>query len=243
MPRILPDSHDVLVLPLSEGTSTHPNAGTAGSAGDWSEYGSPVNNAMGLLNIGGSRLGLYIPGSILISSVRNGAGGGNDVTTPSEISLSGWVFMRKYPSVAGEIFNKQYYLNGWSSPFLTFGFQMHTAQNGQVDLYITSGGVLQTQLRTPVNFSIPVGSWCHLGGTWNGTTLSIYINGSLATSANYTATIDFGTSGNRGKWYTGGIPGTGTNQESSIIVQDVRVADIARPQSYFANIYYNGFLP
>jgi len=120
---------------------------------------------------------------------------------------------------------------------------MHTTQDGQLDLYITSGGVLQTQLRCPANYGIPVGRWCHLGGTWDGTTMNMYINGSLATSAAYTATIDYNTSGSPGQWYVGGIPGTSVNQESSIIVQDIRVANIARPQSYFANIYYNGFLP
>lgn len=242
MPRILPDANDVLVLTLSEGTSTHPNAGAAGSSGDWAEYGSPVNNATGLISINNSKKAIYIPGSILISSVRNGAGGANDTLASPNISLSGWVFMRKYPTVAGEIFNKQYALNSWSAPFLTFGFQMHTTQDGQIDLYITSGGALQSVLRAPSNYGLPVGSWCHLGGTWDGTTMKMYINGSLATSANYTATIDFGTA-NRGQWYVGGIPGTSVNQESSIIVQDIRVANIARPQSYFADIYFNGFLP
>lgn len=243
MPRIDPDGYDILVIPLTEGTSTHNNDGTAGASGNFVQYGAPINNATGLLTISNNRYGLYIPGSILIGSVRNGAGGANDTIASPQVSLSGWIFMRKYPSVAGEIFNKQYFLNGWSFPFLTFGFQMHTTQDGQVDLYITSGGALQTQLRTPASHAIPVGRWCHLGGTWDGTTMSIYINGSLATSAPYTATIDYGAAGNRGQWYVGGIPGTGVNQESSIIVQDIRVANIARPQSYFANIYYNGFLP
>ena len=244
MPRISPDGYDILVLPLSGGTSTHINTGTAGSAGNFIEYGAPVNNALGLLNINNSKKGLYIPGSIIVTSVRNGAGGGNDVISASpNISLSGWVFIRRYPNVPGEIFNKQYFLNGWSSPFLTFGFQMHTTQDGQIDLYITSGGVLQTQLRAPSNYGIPVGRWCHLGGTWDGTTMRMYINGSLATSAAYIATIDYGSAENRGQWYVGGIPGTSTNQETAMIVQDIRVANIARPQSYFAEIYYNGFLP
>jgi len=103
MPRISPDGYDVLVIPLTQGTSTHINDGTAGTAGDFVQFGAPVNNATGLLNINNKRNALYIPGSILISSVRNGAGGANNITASPNVSLSGWVFMRKYPSVAGEI--------------------------------------------------------------------------------------------------------------------------------------------
>jgi hypothetical protein len=238
MPRIAPDGYDVLVLPLNDGPGTHVNYGAAGTGGNWTDYGSPISGAQGLLGDA-----IYIPGSILISSVRNGAGGANDVTASPNTSLSGWVFMRKYPSVAGEIFNKQYAANSWSPPYLTFGFQMHTTLDGQVDLYITIGGALQTVLRTPAGYILPVGRWSHIGGTWNGTTMKMYINGSLVTSSTPVGVIDFGTFGSRGKWYTGGIPGTSVNAESSIIVQDIRVANIERSQSYFADIYYNGFIP
>lgn len=240
MPRIPPDGYDVLVLPLNDSGSTYVNQGTSGAADNWTAYGQPTVG-QGLLNINGSTNAIYIPSSFLISSVRNGAGGANDTLVTPNISLSGWVFVRKYPTIPGEVFNKQYFLNGWSNPFLTFGFQFHTTQDGQIDLYITLNGTLQTVLRTPTSYTLPVQRWCHLGGTWDGTTMRMYINGSLATSANYSGTIDYGSSG-RGQWYVGGIPGSSTNQESAIIVQDIRVANIARPQSYFATIYYNGFI-
>lgn len=240
MPRILPDGYDVLVLPLTEGTSTHPNAGTAGSSGDWIEYGTPLNNAIGLLKINNNRNAIYTPSSYLVN-LRCGAGGGNDVVVSPNISLSGWVFLRRYTNYFAELFNKQYFLNGWSNPFLTFGFQLVNTNDGQLDLYITLGGTLQF-IRTPSNFTVPVGSWSHIGGTWDGTTLKLYINGSLAVSNTFSGVIDFNTSG-RGQWYCGGIPGSSTNQDPPAIFQDIRVANITRPQSYFANIYYNGFLP
>ena len=62
----------------------------------------------------------------------------------------------------------------------------------------------------------------------------------MSVSSAFSGAIDYGTAGNRGQWYVGGIPGTTTNQDSPIIVQDIRVANVARPQSYFQNIYYNG---
>jgi hypothetical protein len=233
MARIAPDGYDVLVHMLSDSAGTHINAGTAGSTGNFTDYGSPVFGCSGLLGDA-----MYSPGYYLVNA-RNGTGGANDVLVTPNVSLSGWVFMRRSTNSAAEIFNKQYFLNGWSAPFLTFGFQTHSASD-QCDLYITIGGVLQTVLRTPTTYPLPISRWFHLGGTWDGTTVKFYINGNLSTSANYSGTIDYGTVGNRGQWYVGGIPGTTVNADSPTIVQDVRIANIVRPQSYFQNIYYNG---
>jgi hypothetical protein len=234
MVRILPDGNDVMVLRLDESGPTRSNLGTLGSAGDWTDFGSPISDAQGLLGDA-----MYIPSAYLVNA-RNGSGGANDALITPNVSLSGWIFMRRGTNYPAEIFNKQYFLNAWSNPFLTFGFQTHTTSDGQCDLYITIGGVLQSVLRTPASYPIPIGRWSHIGGTWNGSTSKFYINGTLVTSANYSGTIDYGTVGNRGQWYVGGIPGSSANQDSPIIVQDVRIANIERPQSYFANIYYNG---
>lgn len=234
MVRIAPDGNDVMVLQLNEAGPTRVNTGTLGSSANWTDYGSPVSNAQGLLGDA-----IYIPSAFLVNA-RNGSGGANDVLVTPNISLSGWVFIRRGPSYAGEIFNKQYFLNGWSSPFLTFGFQTNSTGDGQCDLYITLGGVLQTQVRTPAAFPMPIYKWTHIGGTWDGTTVRFYVNGSLAASSNFSGTIDYGSAGNRGQWYVGGIPGTSTNADGVVIVQDIRVANITRPQSYFANIYYSG---
>lgn len=235
MARIAPDGNDVMVFLLNESGGTRTNAGTLGSSANWTDYGVPVSNAQGIIN----NDAMYIPSAYLVNA-RNGSGGANDVLITPNVSLSGWIFMRRGTNYPAEIFNKQYFLNGWSTPFLTFGFQTHTTSDGQCDLYITLDGVLQTALRTPASYPIPLSRWSHIGGTWDGTTLKFYINGALATSANYTGVIDYGSAGNRGQWYVGGIPGTGTNQDSPIIVQDIRIANVVRPQSYFQNIYYNG---
>lgn len=234
MARVLPDGNDVMVHQLSGSGPVRTNTGTAGTSGNWIDYGGPISGAQGLLGDA-----LYIPGTLLTSNT-DGSGGASDLLVTPNVSLSGWVFCRRYPTGFGEIFNKQYFLNGWSTPFLTFGFQMVNSQDGQTDLYITIAGTLQAALRTPTPFVLPVGRWSHLGGTWDGSNLKMYINGVLVASTVYSGTIDYGTAGNRGQWYVGAIPGGPANQAASIITQDIRIANVARPQSYFANIYYNG---
>lgn len=247
MPRIETDNNDILVYPLNDGPIIYENKGTSGSADNWTEYGGPVSGAMGLLNVDPSSAkgfnAIYIPGSY-ISNTHNGAGGANNQTIGPDISLSGWVFLRRTTNFFAELFNKQYFLNGWSSPFLTFGFQMDNTNDGRCSGYITTAGVLRV-INIPFAYALPVGRWCHLGLTWNNTTgtLIFYINGTQVSSGTFATGIDYGTAGNRGQWYVGGIPGSSTIQEAPAIIQDIRVANIVRPQSYFANIYYNGFLP
>lgn len=239
MVRIAPDANDLLVYLLNDGP-TFVNTGTVGAAGNWTLNGNAIAGAQGLFG-----QALYVAGTPVINEI-DGAGGANNVTTGNAISLSGWVFIKRYSTAAVELFNKQYFLNGWSSPFLTFGFQMVTSNDGQCDLYITTtsgaqgGGSLQTQLRTPTPYVLPISRWTHIGGTWDGATMKFYVNGSLVASGAYGNSIDFNVLGNRGQWYCGGIPGTSVNQTGCAIFHDIRVANVVRPQSYFANIYFSG---
>jgi len=233
MARTLPDSNDVFVWALDDGPGTHVNTGTFGSVGNWADYGNPISNTQGIVG-----RALYVPGSF-VSPNHDGAGGANDVIVTPTLTLSGWVFVRRSPNFFAELFNKQYFLNGWSSPFLTFGIQMDNTSDGQWHFYITLNGTLQS-VSSGSNNVIAPGRWYHIGGTWDGATLIAYMNGSVVASSAFSGTIDYGTAGNRGQWYAGAIPGSATVQGAPALIQDIRVANIARPQSYFANIYYNG---
>lgn len=240
MVRVAPDSNDVLVLPLNDGPVHHLNKGTETNA-DWTFYGGTVSKAAGILDMETDFNAIYIPGSN-ITGTRSGTGGANDVLVSPNISLSGWVFLRKYPPSYGELFNKQYFINGWSSPFLTFGFQMLNTVDGRCDLYITTDGTLRV-ISSSFAYPLPLGKWFHLGGTWDGTNLIMYMNGNVYASGTFAGTISYPSAGTRGQWYAGGILST-TNQEAPAIIQDIRLANITRPQSYFANIAHQGlFVP
>lgn len=234
MARVAPDANDVFVLLLDDGPGTHINTGTIGSAGNFTDYGNPISGVQGLFGDA-----MYMPSSY-ISPNHDGTGGANDVLVTPNVSLSGWVFVRRQPNYFPEIFNKQYFLNGWSPPYLSFGIQMDSGSNGSWTYYITTSGTLKS-VSMGASLPMPQGKWCHVGGTWDGTTLRAYLNGTLVgTTVPGGGAIDYGTAGNRGQWYTGAVPGSSTVQGPPILVQDIRIANVTRPQSYFANIYYNG---
>jgi Concanavalin A-like lectin/glucanases superfamily len=235
MARVAPDGYDVLVYLLNDGPGTHVNTGTLGTAANWTDYGSPISGAQGLFGNA-----LYIAGTPVTASV-DGAGGANDLALiTTNVSISGWVYIKRYSTSFVELFEKQYRLNAWSAPFLSFGFQMVNTNDGQCDLYITFGGTLQTQLRTPTPYVLPINRWTHIGGTFDGSTMKFYVNGTLVVSGAYSGVIDYNTLGSRGEWFCGGVPGGAVNQTGCAIFNDIRVANTLRSQSYFANIYYNG---
>lgn len=235
MGRIAPDGYDVLVYMLNETTGTFINTGTAGSTADWTLYGGALPGVQGIFDDA-----LYIPGNF-ISNNKDGAQGGSDVLINAPISISGWVFLRRYTSGFANLFEKKYFQSGWTSPFLAFGLYMNSSANGSWITYITLNGVLQSNTMSVNDGPIPQGRWCHVGGTWDGTTLRSYLNGTLVRSTNFSGTLDYGST--PGPWFTGAIPDSGTTDSPCVIVQDIRVANVARPQSYFAEIYYNGFTP
>ena len=80
MARVAPDANDVLVHMLNDSAGTHINAGTAGTAGDFTDYGSPVFGCQGLLGDA-----MYSPSAYLVNA-RNGTGGANDVLVTPNVS-------------------------------------------------------------------------------------------------------------------------------------------------------------
>jgi len=238
MPRIAPDSNDIIVHYLNDPGPTHSNVGTAGSDGDFTDYGGPVPSVSGLLD-----KAYYIPGQF-ISSNHDGTGGANSVTSATpEVSISTWIFLRRYYSGYAAIVNKQYAAGSWSPPYTSCGLYTNFTTDGRWIAYITTSGTLKN-ITIGTNFALPMGKWSHLGMTWDGTNLKAYLNGNLAgSSVPGGGDIDYNTNGSPGKWFVGCVPDTGTIDGGNFIIQDVRIANIARPQSYFQNIYYNGFTP
>ncbi len=95
-------------------------------------------------------------------------------------------------------------------------------------------------LVTHTDFPIPEGIWSHIGWTYDGHTLSAYLNGMLAGTFSVSGILD---NWNHGPWAFGAAPeGDGNKQEAAFSCCDFRIANTVRPLSYFQNIYRNGVL-
>ena len=108
-------------------------------------------------------------------------------------------------------------------------------------LYFYSSGVANFELATgstrqTVNSSaLSSGQWYYLVGTWNSTTVSIYVNGALSASATksltptYSAPLRIGVDGDQ----------SFTNNYFNGILDEARVSDIARSADWIAAEYNN----
>jgi hypothetical protein len=78
--------------------------------------------------------------------------------------------------------------------------------------------------------------WIHIGLTYDGANVQLYVNGRLVASAANTGTISYDANG---PWIIG-CPPAGTDQNFYGRIHDLRIADIARPLSWFQGVYTNG---
>lgn len=240
MARVEPDANDILVYPLNEAGPNRPNLGSAGSAGDLIDYGGILTEVPGIIKIDADFKGIYIPGQT-ISSNHDGTGGAFGVPAPTNFSLSAWVFVRRYANFYGAVVNKQYIAGSWSSPWLTCGLYVRNTNDGRWIAYVTTGGTLRELAINSPNL-IPQGRWTHIGETWDGTTLRAYMNGTeVASLVPGGGAVD--NNANAGQWFIGTIPDTGSLDGGNLMIQDVRLANIVRPQSYFADVYFGGTVP
>jgi len=166
------------------------------------------------------------------------------------MSVTFWINLRDYVDTgSGDNYQffvtKAYYTNSWSNPYITLAVYLDTAADGSwhIDVTTTAGGRSDTVIGNDRAFPRSVG-YSLVGLTFDGSTLNAYLNGELVqTVTGFSSSLDYGGSG---PWIVGSIPsflsGASTKQEPCAIIQDVRIANIARPLSYYQNMYRLGAL-
>jgi len=261
MPRIAPDLFDQIVWPLTETSGAYRNTGQYLP----NDLSTDLNITNSIIRTG---TGLFdncpqVPGTSNFptgsSSTRNYIAGGQNILLDAPITLSCWVNMRSYTtSNAQTIVGKEYrdssLISSWTNPYYAMNISLLTT-NGGGDWQAAIATSSSTRATFSVtDFPIPIGTWSHVGMTYDGLYLRVYLNGcqmiyysggvqynTVAASAlSYTD----GTNG-YGYWRIGAITATGSTskEEPNMQIQDVRIANIARPLSYFKNIYAAGALP
>lgn len=253
--RVAPDNSDVVVWKLDEATTPFVNSSTSPSA--ISHANSDLTTLSGtillqqpsLFAASGTNSCIQLIGNNS-GSPRNFISGANNYNPQPPITISCWYYQRAYDTTGftQHGVTKQSALNTWSGS--SFGSidlaqnRRYASQSNQYDFYFNTGfGLSGADVVTPVDFTIPLNTWCHIGMTYDGTTAFAYINGNSLGSVTASPTGNIVYGGTPGPWFIGAIPsGSGNPEEGQFGMCDVRIANVIRPQSYFQNIYQNGML-
>lgn len=261
MTRLTPDSNDILVWLLDETSGAFRNSGSLlpnDAATDLVVTNTLSRGYNGIfadcVNIPGTSN--FPSGS---SATRNYAAGAKTINPALPITVSCWVKIRTYnTSFNAQLIAKEFRDSGitssWATPFLSFAINTTTG-NGGGDWNIHFATSTSTFSSFNVtDFPIPIGQWSHIGFTMDGSNVRAYLNGCQCIY--YTGSVQSNTVAATGVFYTDGINGNGfwrigaitatgsaNKEEPNILIQDVRVANVARPLSYFQNIYNFGRQP
>ncbi len=261
MPRISPDPNDQIVWLLNETSGPYRNTGVLlpnDSNTDLTITNTIIRTGNGIFDNCPQlpSTSNFPTGS---SATRNYAAGARVVNIAPPMTLSCWVYLRSYTTsnnttIIGKEYRDSSITSSWTAPFNAIGISTLTT-NGGGDWVVNVAINNTTQVSlTVTDFVIPFGVWSHIGITHDGTAIRAYLNGcqciyysgatQLSSTAASTISYTDGTNG-FGFWKIGAITATGSSnkEESSANIQDVRIANVARPLSYFKNVYKAGALP
>lgn len=178
--------------------------------------------------------------------------GGESVGTDAgtSVSLSTW-FMPTSTTIAeyGNIVKKTWTPANNTAPYVSFGMQYSntTSATGVWSCLVATSET--TRCLDASGFSsITPYDWNHVGCTYDGTNLRLYLNGRLVATGLYNwsgascgnsagtgGNVDWGT----GPWIIGGTPGE-TSQWVNGYFDDVRFAGVLRDEAWFTGVYKKG---
>lgn len=262
MPRIAPDIFDQIIWPLTESSGPYRNVGQLlpnNSSTDLTVSNSVVRTGTGVFDGYCVQLPATSNFPVGSSATRNYAAGAKDILISPPITLSFWLNLRSYDTsntqqLVGKEYRDSSITSSFTTPFHAINIAALTTNSGG-----DWGGFIATSSSTQVGFTvtdfpIPLGVWSHIGITYDGSFIRLYLNGcqmvyysggtQLNTVSASALSYTDGVNG-YGYWKVGAITATGSpnKQEGRANIQDIRIANIARPLSYFKKVYSAGALP
>jgi hypothetical protein len=202
-------------LHMDEGASAteFANAGSAG--GTWDPSMFPPTS--GVAGVRGEAIDLVGDGQW-----RNVSG--NPSVEPVTFTAWCWVYLRGYSiSTADRLLHKDYFLSGvWSSPNLAVGLSLNAI--GHPLAYLTQGGVQHVLTgASPLSLNV----WHMVAETFDGQTLTGYLDGVAFGSVSLPGVPDYGTHGNWRAGSTAGNNGTNPNPGFNGLLDELNVDDEA----------------
>lgn len=251
--RVAPDVHDIIVWRMNEGSlplvnsSTSPNS--AGSAANLVTInGTVILDALSLFGEKCIAFPAYSTWPGGSSTTKNRILTASAPALPTPMSVSGWIKIRNLNTGAtdnnGLIVVKRYRTSAssWSEPFVAVAMTwVPSTPEGQWRSDVTLAGTRNSNSMLPKAYPLPTGSWTHVGMTFDGSFHRTFLNGSLVAESSASGSID---NGENGQWVFGAGVGDSAvlKSEPAANFCDWRVADVARPASYFENVYRRGVL-
>jgi len=177
---------DGLVLNVDAGfTPSYPRSGTT-----WSDVGGSNNGTL----TNGPTFNSDNGGSIIFDGVNDFVGLGNSqlVSSSSYITLESWVSVNSFQSYTAIISRSQN-----SPPF--GGYQLSVNNDSGInkfDFAVNLNGSWNTWVNLGGTFgsSLSTGIYYHVVGTYDGTGISMYLNGSLISKKAATGNLQYGAS-------------------------------------------------
>lgn len=232
--RVPTDSYDQLVWTLDE------------SAAPWVSTGASPSVTLDKPNPYAPDVTI-VPGIFGNAVIFNGEAGSlrfisqalgpayTDGEIAANVTLSAWVYLRGFSlpaphSAYSAIAAKAADRSGWFNPYASVGLYVDSTGN-LVGLMAVSG----TLVSWTGTSGLTLNTWNHVGFTFDGSTVKLYVNGALVKTATQAGVIDYGT---HGPWMIGGD--TSIEQNLYGAVDDVRWASTVRDASWFSTVYAQG---
>lgn len=233
-------ANDVLYWRFDETQAPFSSSGNGSILPMFNHTGSAASGALGIFS---GAVAIPGPGWPGLNFVDTGPTGTTLHTLTSNFSVGLWVYLydygfTSYNNPAGGAFatfaGKAYRpdASGWTSPFWAWSVQLLDDKTGRLFTQVIVGGVSKG---VETNFVVPLKQWCHVGFTYDGTTLTAYGNGANVGTVAGSGLVDYGTNG---PYNVGGTIAGGDNMHG--LVDDLRISNIVRPSTYWSQFSGSG---
>ena len=150
-----------------------PLTGTLGDAGATGYASSTPSGATLDYSAGGSNLAYAADGTSRFISVADSAS-----LKPAALTVEAWLY--RDPTIAsyGGVLSKSS-TSSWND-----GYGLATYTDGRIHFYVNNYS------SNEVSADLPANTWTHVAGTYDGSTLKLYVNGALVSSKDYAASIN-----------------------------------------------------
>ncbi len=180
------------------------------------------------------------------TSGDNGPIYGSDTVSPpgTAISIYGWVRLDTNAGAYQWIAGKQYDDGNWGIPN-NGAWRIYGTNNvdGTWLVVVRPVGLAEQVVTIGAPHQLVPGVWHLIGFTYDGTTVTVYMDGDAVTAVAIAAGAAIDWSGN-GPWGFGGVPHLGTQvgpgDDLNGKLSDWWVDTVVRPTSWFKAIYLNG---